>query len=555
MPVRDMALHCNLYVYGLTPGLDEGTFQKHFELCGKVLSIRLVAEKRYGFVSYSKPEEAYLAIATLNGTACGGSVITVQQARHEKGTGKGGAGGLGGPAGLGMPASGELFVRGLPVDSTSESIKFILGKYGALKSCTVMPDGQGGGMALVNMIDTGVAAWMVTNLNGNIPQGLEGPVKISFAQDAAAGGQSAAAALIGGPAAGAAASARFSPYGGCAAASAATAGFSPFGGGAAAAATAAATAAALGAHPLLAQSPLFAAQTAATHPLLAQYLMGGQAPREKGFKTKLCTYFTEGGTCPNGENCTFAHGANEVPGWKSRMCKFPAGTCPQGDKCSFAHAVAEVMGANVQLKMKMCKYVLEGALCPKVDICGFAHDPSEIGQPAPAAAADSSGRSAGSWASSAPVALAAPLGLGGGSTGSGAAVSALLAVLAQSGGVDLAQLAAAGVDLSALASSLMPQHAAAVAAAASIPAAEYSRGPPGTVTASLPKGFKTRMCTYFLETGACTNGSNCTFAHGAHEIMGYKSRMCKFAANPETCPQSDLCSFAHSAGELRMGQR
>merc|ERR1712151_788368 len=63
-----------------------------------------------------------------------------------------------------------------------------------------------------------------------------------------------------------------------------------------------------------------------------------------GFKTRLCTYFTDSGVCPNGNACTFAHGAQEIHGFKTRMCKFAEiGGCPQGSKCSFAHSASELM--------------------------------------------------------------------------------------------------------------------------------------------------------------------------------------------------------------------
>jgi len=78
---------------------------------------------------------------------------------------------------------------------------------------------------------------------------------------------------------------------------------------------------------------------------LGNGLAGGKGPGKGGYKTRLCTYFSDMGTCPNGANCTFAHGAQEIHGWKTRMCKFaadPLGSCPQGDKCSFAHGIQEI---------------------------------------------------------------------------------------------------------------------------------------------------------------------------------------------------------------------
>ena len=72
------------------------------------------------------------------------------------------------------------------------------------------------------------------------------------------------------------------------------------------------------------------------------------------YKTRMCQMWEQGGACPYGDRCTFAHGAHELVGGgggippnrlRTRPCnKFntPAG-CPYGDRCTFLHAEAPVL--------------------------------------------------------------------------------------------------------------------------------------------------------------------------------------------------------------------
>lgn len=88
------------------------------------------------------------------------------------------------------------------------------------------------------------------------------------------------------------------------------------------------------------------------------------------------------------------------------------------------------------------------------------------------------------------------------------------------------------------------------------------------------KGFKTRMCNYFM-MGTCTKGEACTFAHGEHEMQpggnpnagmpmmsasadgstssGFKTRMCKFFMMGQ-CQKGEACSYAHGEHEIQPGK-
>jgi len=474
----------------------------------------------------------------------------------------------------------------------------------------------------------------------------------------------------------------------------------------------------------------------------------------KGYKTRLCRSFTMKGSCPNSDNCTFAHGGTEVKGFRTRMCKFEAGKCPQGETCSFAHSGQEVRG----FKTRMCKF--EPGKCPAGDRCSFAHGPTELQARQTAASSypsemlgtdgamfgadgvshlfaeqQSSALFAAGDLATLQVHLAQQQAVQAALAGSALAGTnmqisdpATAAALAAGGwpglaGQDMNSVAAMGMDLNTLAvlqqvlgmqqggvadtctnfattdpavaaatlsgcsaatlaggdsaTALGVSNAAALggmcnpttlgvgntatltASVATMPAggcggcvggmtgnltgsltgnltgtltgnvtsglasgltsgltSGLSSGVTGSLTsgmiggltggltgglpgglAALPGGltalpggltplpsgltagcsgggvaggcaspggggvrlsgrpgggFKTRLCTYFVDRGMCPSGASCTFAHSTSEIHGWKTRLCRFAADPSSCPQGDKCSFAHSATELRV---
>lgn len=62
----------NLYVKNLDISVDENKLKRHFSVCGKIISVRVMRDKKgisrgFGFVCYSVPEEATTAIDSLNG--------------------------------------------------------------------------------------------------------------------------------------------------------------------------------------------------------------------------------------------------------------------------------------------------------------------------------------------------------------------------------------------------------------------------------------------------------------------------------------------------------
>ncbi|CAE7263007.1 elavl2 [Symbiodinium sp. CCMP2592] len=104
-----------------------------------------------------------------------------------KGKGKGSSG---------ASASGELpcdncFVTGLPLDMNEEKLQSLFGTYGNVVSCKVLPgEGRPDRAALVRFATVDEAAWVVENVSGTRPPGLETPVSVRYAASKSHGSSS-----------------------------------------------------------------------------------------------------------------------------------------------------------------------------------------------------------------------------------------------------------------------------------------------------------------------------------------------------------------------------
>ena len=79
--------------------------------------------------------------------------------------------------------SDELFVSGLPTDVTDDLLKKIFSQYGSIKEVKVLPvaTGKQAAAAFVDMNSLEDAKWIVENVNGNVPEGMAGPVTVAYA--------------------------------------------------------------------------------------------------------------------------------------------------------------------------------------------------------------------------------------------------------------------------------------------------------------------------------------------------------------------------------------
>merc|ERR1711937_430532 len=76
-----------------------------------------------------------------------------------------------------------MMIKGLPLESTDDSVWQVFAQYGGVKSCKILPAQPGksalAGFVTMNTVDE--AKWIVENVNGNIPQGMTTPLQIIFA--------------------------------------------------------------------------------------------------------------------------------------------------------------------------------------------------------------------------------------------------------------------------------------------------------------------------------------------------------------------------------------
>jgi len=108
------------------------------------------------------------------------------------------------------------------------------------------------------------------------------------------------------------------------------------------------------------------------------------------YKTKLCSRF-EGGNCPYLDNCTFAHGEDDL---RKVMCKFGA-RCRKGSNCWFEHPEVEeeqeedtsastvatsptITPKPFNYRMSMCRNWMREGNCSYKEHCNFAHGRGQL---------------------------------------------------------------------------------------------------------------------------------------------------------------------------------
>jgi len=225
----------NLYVTLLPPEIDNNLLSQIFGQYGTVVQCKVLPSKIPGgkcaaFVRYSSVEESSAVVQNFQT----GSIlqdfaepIAVKFADDNKFTGgfgcggggsggwnsgggdggnwgssggtwnKGGGGGggswnsgggswsgKGSGQGEDAPPSANLYVSLLPSDMDNQSLEQIFGQYGTVTQCRVLPARGSGGKcaAFVRFQTVEEAVTIKDGLNGNIPQGLDEPIKVQFAE-------------------------------------------------------------------------------------------------------------------------------------------------------------------------------------------------------------------------------------------------------------------------------------------------------------------------------------------------------------------------------------
>lgn len=86
---------------------------------------------------------------------------------------------------MSAPPSDNVFLSQLPLDMTEDKAKEIFGAYGTVTSLRLLQNGS----ALCRFGSVEEATWIVENLNGNMPQGLDTPIGVKFANPPKAKGE------------------------------------------------------------------------------------------------------------------------------------------------------------------------------------------------------------------------------------------------------------------------------------------------------------------------------------------------------------------------------
>eukprot|EP00747_Dinoflagellata_sp_TGD_P092819 gnl/TRDRNA2_/TRDRNA2_165539_c0_seq1.p1 gnl/TRDRNA2_/TRDRNA2_165539_c0~~gnl/TRDRNA2_/TRDRNA2_165539_c0_seq1.p1 ORF type:complete len:277 (+),score=37.39 gnl/TRDRNA2_/TRDRNA2_165539_c0_seq1:96-833(+) len=243
-----------------------------------------------------------------------------------------------------MSAHDMVCISGLPDAFNDVQCQAVFGAYAVISQCTVLPPQMPGlgSTALVRFGSARDATWVVEKLNNSIAQGLDAPISVMFANPASVNTSYGKMTAKGNPMHG------NSPY-----SSGSTESSGVTGGQQVAVATA--------------MQQMMAPKGGGKGGVVRKnQSMGSATP---GYKTQMCKFFKQSGTCDRGSNCTYAHGAHELKsfylggqistsswnkassrsasaasGKKSELCKFfqQTGRCSNGAACKKAHGTREL---------------------------------------------------------------------------------------------------------------------------------------------------------------------------------------------------------------------
>jgi len=212
----------NVYIADLPAEVDENVIHQVFASYGSVMSCKAMpgkfpGQKGAALVRFGSPQEAAWVVENLNGNLAEGLAEPIKvRFANAKGSGKGGNGGAdggygkmggagggnhgatpwssGGKGGAALAGteqpSDNVYIADLPEQIDEQTIKGVFGAYGTVMSCRAMQSKRPGqmGAALVRFASADEAAWVVQNLNGNLAEGLEHPVKVRFSNAGGKGG-------------------------------------------------------------------------------------------------------------------------------------------------------------------------------------------------------------------------------------------------------------------------------------------------------------------------------------------------------------------------------
>eukprot|EP00667_Euglena_gracilis_P002100 EG_transcript_2099 len=167
----------NVYVSNLLPELNEAWLRKEFSRFGLITSAKIMMKngvsKGYGFVQFTEPEMANLAVQTLNGSYVGEHCISCKLADRDK------------DRGAQNQPSNNLYVGNLPTSYGVGEVSELFGTYGPISSLVVLSDpvtGGSRGVSLVRFHTVEDATKCITALHGIVLQGHDRPLEVKYAE-------------------------------------------------------------------------------------------------------------------------------------------------------------------------------------------------------------------------------------------------------------------------------------------------------------------------------------------------------------------------------------
>mmetsp|Transcript_39203 Transcript_39203/g.83519 ORF Transcript_39203/g.83519 Transcript_39203/m.83519 type:complete len:496 (+) Transcript_39203:84-1571(+) len=200
----------SLYVKGLVGGTQEETIRALFGIYGQVARVKILPNPEgvtdvAAIVQMSNQQEAsYIVENTPAIVTALGLPLQIQFAA-EKGAGKGGAvsgmemmvpnmmkgqsgkgmgmvpGGSG--KGIKVQSADQVYIKGLPLGTTSEQLQAFMSSFGTVARCKMLPLPENGGKdchGIVQMASPAEAKFLVDNLDGKVPDGLQIPLRVQF---------------------------------------------------------------------------------------------------------------------------------------------------------------------------------------------------------------------------------------------------------------------------------------------------------------------------------------------------------------------------------------
>jgi len=202
----------NIWVGDLPVGMDKGSLATLFEPYGTVVECRVMpgrdeSAKPCAMVRFASVEMATWVVENLNGNIPEGLSEPVQvrfaNDNHGKGKDKGGGArfdpygaqkggaqkGGGKPGAAPNSPSDNVWVGDLPLGTAKTDLATIFEAYGQIVNSRMLPgrDAAAKPCAMIRFASVDMATWVVENLNGNIPQGLDGAIIVRFANSSGGG--------------------------------------------------------------------------------------------------------------------------------------------------------------------------------------------------------------------------------------------------------------------------------------------------------------------------------------------------------------------------------